>query len=53
MRNWLQNFAYRTSMGALIFILAVIIAILVTLATISYQSWQTARMEPVDSLKYE
>jgi len=52
-RSWLQNFAYRTPIGMLIFVVAVILAIVVTFITISYQSWQTARMEPVESLKYE
>ena len=52
-RNWLENFAYRTTIGILIFILAVLIAIAVTLLTISYQAWHTARMNPVESLKYE
>jgi putative ABC transport system permease protein len=52
-RNWLENFAYRTPIGVLIFVLAVLIAIAVTLLTISYQAWHTARMNPVESLKYE
>jgi putative ABC transport system permease protein len=52
-RNWLENFAYRTTIGILVFILAVIIAVTVTLLTISYQAWHTARMNPVESLKYE
>ena len=51
--NWLENFAYRTTVGILVFVLAVLIAIIVTLLTISYQAWQTARMNPVESLKYE
>jgi putative ABC transport system permease protein len=52
-RNWLENFAYRTSIGIVVFVLAVVIAITVTLLTISYQAWYTARMNPVESLKYE
>ncbi len=52
-RNWLENFAYRTPIGIMVFILAVLIAIAVTLLTISYQAWHTARMNPVESLKYE
>jgi putative ABC transport system permease protein len=52
-RNWLQNFAYRTPIGIVVFILAVLIALAVTLLTISYQAWHTARMNPVESLKYE
>jgi putative ABC transport system permease protein len=51
--SWLQNFAYRTPIGVLIFVLAIFVAIAVTMLTISYQSWQTARMDPVESLKYE
>jgi putative ABC transport system permease protein len=52
-RNWLENFAYRTTIGLLVFVLAVVIAITVTLLTISYQAWHTARMNPAESLKYE
>lgn len=52
-KDWLQNFAYRTQIGLLVFILALAITIAVTLFTISYQAWQTARMDPVESLKYE
>lgn len=52
-RNWLENFAYRTTIGIVVFILAVLISIAVTLLTISYQAWHTARMNPVESLKYE
>jgi putative ABC transport system permease protein len=52
-RNWLQNFAYRTQIGVLVFMIALATAIVVTLFTISYQAWQTARMDPVESLKYE
>jgi putative ABC transport system permease protein len=52
-RNWLENFAYRTTIGLLVFVLAVVISITVALLTISYQAWHTARMNPVESLKYE
>ena len=52
-RNWLENFAYRTTIGILVFVLAVLIAVAVTMITISYQAWHTARMNPVESLKYE
>jgi putative ABC transport system permease protein len=52
-RNWLENFAYRTSIGVLVFLVAVFISIVVSLITIMYQAWRTALMNPVDSLKYE
>ena len=52
-RDWLENFAYRAPIGVMVFIIAMVITILVTLLTISYQVWKAARMNPVDSLKYE
>ena len=51
--NWLKNFAYRTSVGVVIFVFAIFIAIAITLFTISYQVLRTARMNPVESLQYE
>jgi putative ABC transport system permease protein len=51
--NWLENFACRAPISVMVFILAIIITILVTLLTISYQVWNAAQMNPVDSLKYE
>jgi putative ABC transport system permease protein len=52
-RGWLQNFAYRTQIGVLVFMIALATAIVVTLFTVSWQVWQTARLDPVASLKYE
>jgi len=51
--NWLENFAYRTPMGVLVFVLAILIALVITMLTISYQALRTSRMNPVDSLKHE
>jgi putative ABC transport system permease protein len=52
-RDWLENFAYRTNIGILVFLIAIFIAVIVTVLTISYQALRTARMNPVESLKYE
>ncbi len=51
--KWLENFAYRTPMGIFVFVMAILIALVITLLTISSQALRTARMNPVDSLKYE
>ena len=51
--DWLENFAYRAHIGVMVFIISMVIIIMVTLLTISYQAWKAARMNPVDSLKYE
>jgi len=53
MNKWLQNFAYRTSIGIEIFILSGISAFVIALITVSYQSIKAAVADPVDSLRYE
>ncbi|MBN1224449.1 MAG: ABC transporter permease [Candidatus Aminicenantes bacterium] len=53
MRTWLQNFAYRTSLGIDTFVLAAILALAVALLTVSYQTIRVALTNPSDSLKYE
>lgn len=53
MNRWLQNFAYQTSVSWWVFIGAGIIAMLVALITVSYQSIKAARMNPVDAIRYE
>ena len=51
--KWLQNFAYRTSVGVLDVGLAAGIALLTALATVSYISLKAARTNPVNSLRSE
>jgi len=53
MNKWLQNFAYRTELSWWIFALAGIFALCIAVLTVSGQSWQAARRNPVDSLRYE
>ncbi|MFC1887209.1 ABC transporter permease [Candidatus Cloacimonadota bacterium] len=53
MQRWLQNFAYKTDLGALTFILAGVFALLIAIITVSFQTIKTARSNPVDALKYE
>ncbi|MGA0559798.1 ABC transporter permease [Larkinella sp. VNQ87] len=53
MDGWLAGFAYRTSMGAGVFILAGVVAVLIALVTISFQSIKAALMNPVTSLRSE
>lgn len=53
MTSWLRNFAYRTPLSWWIFILTGIIALLIALLTISWQSWRAANNNPVESLRYE
>ncbi len=53
MNKWLLNFAYRVNIGWWIFIVAALIAVAVTLVTISYQAIKAAVSNPVNSLRSE
>jgi len=51
--TWLQDFAYRIDIEWWVFALAAVLAILVALLTISFQSIKAALMDPVKSLRSE
>jgi putative ABC transport system permease protein len=53
MSRWLQNFAYRTTIGLEVFILSLAIILFVSLGTIIVQTLRAALANPVDSLRYE
>ena len=53
MSQWLQNFAHRIEIGPSVFAIAGGVALLIALATVSWQSIKAALMNPVNSLKSE
>ena len=53
MNQWLENFAYRTSLSWWIFGIAGLIALVVTLLTVSSQTLKAAGRNPADVLRYE
>ena len=53
MNSWLENFAYRISISWWVFVLAGVIAVLIALITISFQSIKAAVANPVKSLRTE
>ena len=53
MNQWLQGFAYKTTMSWWIFALAGITALAIALLTVSWQSFRAAVANPVDALKDE
>lgn len=53
MKGWLENFAYRTTLDVWIFGLAGILALGITIITVSWQSWRAAITNPVDALRNE
>jgi putative ABC transport system permease protein len=53
MKTWLQNFHYRISLSFDTFLLAALLALIISIITVSYQSIRAALANPADSLKYE
>ena len=53
MNRWLQSFAYKTELSWWIFVLAGLLALIIALLTVSWQSWRAATRNPVEALRYE
>ncbi len=53
MYKWLQPFAYKTELSWWIFGLAGMIAFVIAIVTVSWQSWRAATRNPVEALRYE
>lgn len=53
MNKWLEGFAYKVSIHWWIFLISGVLAVIVALITISFQSVKAAMMNPVKSLKSE
>jgi putative ABC transport system permease protein len=53
MSRWLQDFAYKISIGPLAFVLTAGLTLIVSVLTVSYHTFKAAMANPVDSLRYE
>lgn len=53
LNKWMQNFAYKTEIAWWIFAAAGMLAVIISLFTISWYSIKAARQNPVGSLRYE
>ena len=53
MNRWLQNFAYKTDISWWEFVLPGGIALIIALATVSFQASKAARSNPIEALRYE
>lgn len=53
MQNWLEQFAYRISIGPLPFVFAGLITSVFALLVVGGQTWKAANQNPVDSLRSE
>jgi putative ABC transport system permease protein len=53
MSKWLENYVYRTKIGAMVLIVAAVLTIVITFATISFKAYQASVMNPAKALKTE
>ena len=51
--KWLENFAFKSTIHWWIFLLAGALVLIITVATVSWQSWRAATANPVNALKNE
>jgi putative ABC transport system permease protein len=51
--RWLETFAYHTSISPMLYIVAVLITLLVTVITVTVQAYRAAVADPVKALRYE
>jgi len=52
-QRWLENFAYRTTLSWWVFALAGGFTLVITLFTVSWQSWKAAVRNPIEALRDE
>ena len=50
---WLNNFAYKTDIGILIFLFSGVVSLMLAVLTVSYHTIKAARANPVKALRYE
>ena len=53
MSDWLQNYVYRIDLGPLVFLWTILLILVPTALTISYQSYKAATANPSDSMRSE
>ncbi|MPQ46140.1 FtsX-like permease family protein [Marinifilum sp. N1E240] len=51
--TWLESFAYKMEISLYLFVVPVFLVGFIALLTISYQSYKTANLNPIKSIKYE
>jgi putative ABC transport system permease protein len=53
LNKWLENFAYKANLSWWIFTIGGMLALVIALITVSWQSWRAASRNPVEALRYE
>lgn len=52
-QHWLEGFAVKTTISPLLFLVSFLLVTLITMLTVTYQSWKNASENPVNSIKTE
>jgi ABC-type antimicrobial peptide transport system permease subunit len=53
MNKWLENFAYKISIGPMVFIVGFLVTLMIAVVTVGYRSFKAAVVNPIQSLRYE
>lgn len=51
--RWLENFAFRTAIEPLVFVLAALVVLLIAAVTVSFRAIRAAQTDPVRALRHE
>ena len=51
--HWLEGFAVRTAISPLLFLVSFLLIALITMLTVTYQSWKNASENPIHNIKNE
>jgi putative ABC transport system permease protein len=51
--RWLENFAFRTAIEPLVFVLASLVVLLIATVTVSFRAIRAAQTDPVQALRHE
>ena len=51
--HWLEGFAVRTAISPLLFLVSFLLITLITMLTVTYQSWKNDNENPINSIKNE
>jgi putative ABC transport system permease protein len=53
MNSWLQTFAYKITIGPMVFVSGLALTLVVAMLTVGYKSFRAAIVNPIESLRYE
>jgi putative ABC transport system permease protein len=53
MHKWLQDFAYRIDLSIWMFVLSGILALMIAMFSVSFQTVRAAKVNPIESIRYE